>query len=189
MLLPITRLIGTPIMSIQTGALLARTSKAIIDPRRLAVMAFRVSGLRLSHPSPVLHPEDIREITDIGLIVDSDDVLMPQDDLVRLKEVISLGFELIGLKVVDENKRKLGKVESYAIEPDGFTVQQIYVKQSIFKSIGSVGLSIHRSQIVSINNNYLVVKSPTVKDEVTTTATNQSLVNPFRNLPEQQPGS
>ena len=42
MLLPIERLLNAPIMSLQTGAELARISEPIIDPRSMAIVAFYV---------------------------------------------------------------------------------------------------------------------------------------------------
>ncbi len=189
MLTPIDRLIGMSIMSLQTGAPLAITSGAIVDPRKLKIVAFRVSGHQLSHPGSVLYPEDIRELSEIGMIVDSNDSLMPTDGLVRLQEIIDFGFEPIGLAVEDERGHKLGRVESYAIDQDSFLIQQIYTKPSFLRSISSVGLTVHRKQIVSIDNKKIVIKSPTIREKVVEKATNNEFVNPFKSVPSQQPES
>lgn len=181
MLLPIKRLLDTPIMSLQTGMPLAKTLSVIIDPRKLQIVALRVQGNRLSHTESVLHTEDVREISDIGLIVDGDDSLMPLDDLVRLKEIIGFNFELLGIRVEDEKGRMLGKVSDFAIDPESFFVQQLYTKPSILKSIVSTGLTINRTQIASINNQRIVVKDPTVPAKEERIELAQSFINPFRN--------
>lgn len=181
MLLPIKRLLDTPIMSLQTGMPLAKTLSVIIDPRKLQIVALRVQGNRLSHTESVLHTEDVREISDIGLIVDGDDSLMPLDDLVRLKEIIGFNFELLGIRVEDEKGRMLGKVGDFAIDPESFFVQQLYTKPSILKSIVSTGLTINRTQIASINNQRIVVKDPTVPAKEERIELAQSFINPFRN--------
>lgn len=180
MLMPINRLIEAPIMSLQTGTPLAKTLSVIVDPRQLKIAALRVQGNRLSHSQSVLHPEDIREISDIGLIVDGDDSLMPLDDLVRLKEIIDFNFELLGIRVEDEKGHLLGHVKDFALDADSFFIQQLYTKPSLLKSIVSTGLTINRSQILSINNKRIVVKDQTVpaKDERVELA--QSFINPFR---------
>lgn len=182
MLLPINRLVGIRIMSLQTGMPLATTSHAIIDPRKLKIIAFRLQGARLSHQESVLHPEDIREISDIGLIVDGDESLMPIDDLVRLKEVIDFQFELDNLRVENEKGKLLGKVTGYAVDQDSFIVQQIYTKPSLLRSVVTVGLTIHRNQIVSINNQRIVVKDPTIPaKEQPEKLSAKNFVNPFKN--------
>ncbi len=176
-------------MSLQTGTQLAKTSGVIIDPRKLIIVAFRINGQRLSQPESVLHPEDIREMSNIGMIVDSDESLMSLNGLIRLQEVIDFDFELVGLRVEDEKGHKLGRVGSYAVDPDSFTVQQIYTKQPLLKSISSMGLTIHRSQIVSIDNEHMVVKDTAVKDASPITETARTFINPFRPAPSQQPDS
>ena len=181
MLMPIKRLIDAPIMSLQTGMPLAKTISVIIDPRKLQIAALRVHGNRLSHQESVLHPADVREISDIGLIVDGDESLMPLDDLVRLKEVIDFKFELLGIRVENEKGRLLGKVSDFAIDPDSFLIQQLYTKPSLLKSIVTTSLTINRSQVVNVNNQRIVVKDPTVPAKEDRVELAQSFINPFRN--------
>lgn len=190
MLHSIDHFIGSSIMSLQTGASLATIDSAIIDPRKLAVAAFRVHGNRLSHQESVLHPEDIREISDIGLIVDGDQALMPLDGLVRLKEVVDFGFVLEGLRVESEAGKLLGKVQSYAVDPDSFLIHQLYTKPSLLRSIVTTGLVIHRKQVVSINNHRIVVKDPSIPAQQPATEHTHSFVNPFRSpLPTPPEGN
>ena len=185
MLLPINRLIGTPIMSLQTGTELARTKKPIIDPRKMIIVAFYVEGATVETTPSVLHVSDIRELSDIGLIIDDSDKLMGIEGLVRLQEIIDFEFELAGIKVVDEQDNKLGKVADFAIEPETYTIQQIYTEQSILKSLSNVSNVIHRSQIISVTNELIIVKSPTIPAEHRgENAMTRAFVNPFR--PKQQ---
>ena len=182
MLISIDNLLNIPVMSLQTGARLALTTAVIVDPRQLTVAAFYVEGPTLSEAPSVLHPSDIRELSDLGFIVDSDAKLMGLDGLVRLNEIIGFGFELMNLKVVDEHKRKLGKVNGFSVETSGYTVQQIYTEQSLLRSIGTAGSTIHRNQIISVNNDMIIVQSPSVRDELKTVAHSgaQAFTNPFR---------
>ncbi|MEO5499532.1 MAG: hypothetical protein ABIR46_03465 [Candidatus Saccharimonadales bacterium] len=182
MLVSIDTLLQAPIMSLQTGTQLAQSTQAIVDPRQMTVVAFYVDGSGLDQNPSILHVNDIREISDIGLIIDDATKLMSIDGLVRLKEIIDFEFELKGLKVVDEHKRKLGKVSGYSIETVDFTVMQIYTEQSLLRSLSTMNNTIHRSQIVSVNNTMMVVQSPTVREGVTKVAKDAShvLANPFR---------
>jgi sporulation protein YlmC with PRC-barrel domain len=131
------------------------------------------------HPS-ILHVSDIRELSDVGMIIDNSDKLMSPDGLVRLQQIIDFHFKLIGVKVVDERGHKLGKVKDYVIEPETYTIQQLYTEQSLLKSISTMSNVIHRSQIISVTNEHITVSSPTIRDEIRNTAKESGFTNPFR---------
>lgn len=179
MLLLNTQVQNIPVMSLQTGAALGTATSAIIDPRKLIVTAYYVAGPRIQTAS-VLHTSDIREFGPLGFIVDGTESVMDLDqDLVRLQEVINFKFELIGKLVIDENKKKLGKVSEYALETEGFTIQKLHISQSLMKNLGSSKLVIHRSQIVEINDRQIIVRAATVPKAVGLA----QVMNPFRKTP------
>jgi len=191
MLLIGSRLLHTPVMSLQTGTKLATTAKPIIDPANLHIMAYELEGDLLTvHPS-FLRTLDIREYGRLGMIVNSSDEFVELDDIIKLKQIYELQFSLIGLTVVDEHKRKLGKVDDYTVETGDFFIQQLNVRRGILKGITDTGLLIHRSQIIEINNSTIVVKSADAK---TATPVMQSIrsefTNPFRGTtPQATPNS
>ena len=178
------RLDDVPVMSLQTGSELARVSGYIIDPRNLTIPALYVEGPQVSdHPS-VLHITDIREVSDMGFIVDDSDVLMGMADLVRLQEIIDLDFKPIGMDVYEERGTKLGEVSDFAFDPNSFTIQQLYAHQSFLKNITTASNVINRSQIVGITKDKIIVKSTSIADSVKEKASEATqFVNPFR-----QPG-
>lgn len=170
------KLIDTPVMSLQSGDSLGVTSEIIIDPRKLQIAAFYVSGPRIQATS-ILHTEDIREIGSLGMIVDSADNIMELDEnLVRLNEIINFNFVLIGKPVIDDTKKKLGKVVEYSIDTLNFNIQKLYVSQSVIKNFSSSNLVINRSQVVEVTDHAVIVRSATVpKTEGLVQA-----INPFR---------
>ena len=171
-----SQITGTQIMSLQNGGELGIAQKAIIDPKKLKVVAYYSTGSRILENS-VLHTSDIREIGPLGIIVDSADSIMPVDeDLVRLQEVIAMNFELIGLQVIDDTKKKLGKISEYTLETEGFYIQKIHVSQSLLKNITNTNLIIHRSQIIELTDKYAVVKSATIKEPEKLS----QMMNPFK---------
>jgi len=171
-----SNLINVPIMSLQSGGELGVIEKEIIDPRKLQVIAYYAKGPRIQSPS-VLYSSDIREVGPLGAIVDGADSIMElDDDLVRLKEVLDINFELNGKQVIDEFKKKLGKVSDYTLESDGFYIQKIHVAQSMIKNIASTNLIIHRTQIVELTDDHIVVKSGATPAQVGLT----QILNPFR---------
>jgi sporulation protein YlmC with PRC-barrel domain len=175
-------------MGLQTGAELARTSRAIIDPRTLEIAAYEVTGPLLdAHPS-LLRVVDVREFSDIGMIIDSSDEFVSPDDIIKLGEIYALGFELTGMPVIDEKHHKIGKVDGYTIETSGFVIQQLSVKRPLLKSLNDAELLIHRSQITEINNDAIIIHSEVKPAEPVMQAVRSAYANPFRKNPGAQPG-
>jgi len=184
-----TRLKDTPVMSLQTGTRLALTSAPIIDPSNLKIIAFELEGPLLKEKPSFLRVADIREMGGVGMIIDSSDELLGLDDVIKVKELYELGFKLIGMNVVDEHKKKLGKVDNYTIETGSFVIQQLNVRRGILQGLTDTGLLVHRSQITNINNTTITVKSTAKKihtAEPVMQATRHEYVNPFRQ-PSPQP--
>lgn len=180
MLLLGSRLIDTPIMGLQTGTKLASTKSAIIDPGNLKIIAYEVDGPMLSERPSFLRIADVRELSDIGMIIDSSDEFFGSDDIITVQKIRNLNFKLIGLTVIDESKRKLGKVVDYSIDTNSFFVQQLNVKQGVMKSLSNTELLIHRTQIVEINDYSIIVKSASKKLEPIVKSGKLSYINPFR---------
>ena len=180
MLLPGSRLTNTPIMGLQTGAQLATTKQPIIDPANLKIIAYEVDGPLLVERPSYIRIADVRELSDIGMIIDSSDEFVGSEDVIQLQKIIDLNFRLIGMSVIDENKKKLGKVDGYNVDTDSFTVQQLNIRQGIIKSIADTGLLVHRSQIIEINNQNIIVRSAARKLEPIKQSEKLTYINPFR---------
>ncbi len=164
MLLLRDRLLNVPIMSLQTGTQVGTVIKHIIDPRRLNIIAFYCEGPLIEFRPAILHVSDIRELSSLGFIVDSSDNIMPPDDLVRLEEILEYKFELEGKQVIQEDRRKLGKIVNYTIDSDSFYIVKLHVKPTLLQSLGHAEFLIDRSQISEINDKHIVVRNPDVKD-------------------------
>lgn len=169
-----------PVMGLQTGGELAITKQAVIDPRSLQIIAYRVEGPLLGGAETYLRTADSRELSDIGFIIDSIDDFVGPDDVIRLREIINLHFQIDGIKVLDENNRALGKVIDYTLDVGSFTIQQLTVRRPLMKRFSDTELLIHRSQITEITNSSIIIHSETEAPEHTATSTPGSYVNPFR---------
>ena len=96
------KLIDAPVLSLQTGTELARTEKAIIDPSNLHIVGYKLSGRLLSNPNnSYIRTNEIREYAPLGLIVNSNDDILTEDDIITQKQIYELGFNPVGLKVID----------------------------------------------------------------------------------------
>lgn len=185
MLIAGSRFLNSPVMGLQTGGELARTSREIIDPATLTIIAFELEGpLLAEHPS-FLRIADVREFSDIGIIVDSSDEFVGMDDIVRFKPIYDLHFTMIGKHVLDEKKHKLGKVTSYTIDTVGFMIQQFSVKRPLLKSLTDTELLIHRSQIVEVNDTSIIVRADVADISEPATTALPTYHNPFRSSSPQ----
>ncbi len=167
-------------MSLQTGGEIAHTVTAIINPRNLHILAYELDGAKLDEKPAFIRIEDIRELSDMGFIVDSSDSLTTLDDLVIDREYYEQPPKIEGMKVVDDQGTKLGKVEHTTMSTDTFRIEQLSIRRPFLKSIAETELLIDRRQIIDISDNKIVVRSPREGVKQTVKLEKQPLINPFR---------
>ncbi len=150
-------LINKSVMSLRTGGEVATILAPIINPNNLKIEGFHCQD-RFDNSQLILLTQDIRDILKQGLVIDDHEVLAEAGELVRLRKVLSLNFQLIGKQVVTADKHKVGKVVDFATETTTFYIQKLYVSQSVLRSFGSTQLSVDRNQIVEITNQKVVIQ-------------------------------
>jgi len=149
-------LLDRPVLSLRAGGQVAQIEAAIINPRNLKLEGFYVTDSVDKQPLILLY-QDIRELLPQGYIINDHDVLADPDDLVRMKDVLDMRFELMKMPVVTTSKDSVGKVTDYAVEISTMYIQKLYVSQSIWKNLAGGSLSIDRSQIVEVSNKQIVI--------------------------------
>jgi sporulation protein YlmC with PRC-barrel domain len=189
MLLPGSQLNGTPVLGLQTGVRLAELSDPIIDPATLHIVAYALKGPLLTEQPSFMLTNDVRELSSIGIIVDSSDEFIGLDDVIQVQKLHELGFNIIGMSVVDETKHKLGKIEDYSVDSNSFVIQQLNVRHGILRAFTDTGLLIHRSQIVAINDRTITVRTTAKKLEPVMQSERRTYVNPFRSASPQPENS
>lgn len=180
MILLESTLSNIPIMGVQTGGELARLATPIIDPASLSIVAYVVSGRLLSHHPIYLRIADIRELSDIGVIIDSIDEFVEPGDVIKIDEIVRLQFALTDMRVRDEKGTNLGKVIDFTIDTGSFYIQQLTIRRPLMYSFTDTELLIHRTQIIEINDKAIVVHSHAQAPEPERTEVVGSYVNPFR---------
>ena len=176
----------SPILSLHVGGEIARVTEPILDPDSLKIIGFRLEGkLIRDDVGDILPIRSVREFSRMGMIVDSIDEFVHEDDIIRIRDVLKLGFVLPGLKVVTRKKEKLGKVLDYTVDIETWHVQQLIVQRPVMKSFFDPELLIPRKQIIEVDDYQVVVKSEkervkskVVQEEPTGFVPN--FINPFR---------
>lgn len=149
-----------PVMSLRTGGKIATTTSSIINPNNLKIEGFYCQDQFEKKKQLVLLAQDIRDVIDNGLVVNDHEVLAQPTELVRLKEVLQINFQLVGKPVFTDTQKRIGKVMDFAVDKDTLYVQKLYVSQSLIKNLAGGNLSVDRSQIVEITNRKIVIKDP-----------------------------
>ncbi len=187
MLITASSLTDYPILSLHVGGEVARVTQIIVDPNSLNVIAFRVDGPLIGDEVGDLLPVDsIREFSRMGMIIDSTDELVEGEELVRLRDILQLKFELNGLKVITKQKSKLGKVSDYVIDVSSWVIHQLIVQRPIMKALFDPELTISRKSIIEVNDYEVIVKDEYDKLKKVVIANNPAtdfvpnFVNPFR---------
>ncbi|MBQ3469363.1 hypothetical protein IJH16_00075 [Candidatus Saccharibacteria bacterium] len=183
MLIDATKLINYPVLSLHVGGMIAKTTKIIIDPDDLKIVGFELMGPDVGGENgTVLQIKDIREFSDIGMVVDSIDEFVNPEDVVKLDKIMSLGFELENMKVESKKGAKLGKVSRYLVNTENFMVQQFVVQRPFMKSFLDPELLIGRSEITKVTNDKIIVKDEEdkIKKGVAREDFVPNFVNPFR---------
>ena len=177
-----TRLTDFPVLSLHLGSRIARLVAPIVDPNDLKIIAYRVDGPLVGREyGDILPTSSVREHSPIGFIIDSSDELVAADDIVRVRDILKLHFNLIGLKVVTKRGTKLGKVIDYTIDLDSGLIQQLIVQRPPLKAFIDPELTISRSQILEVTDYEVKVKDE--EEKIRRVAQSEfvpSFINPFR---------
>jgi len=147
--------ISQPILSLRTGTPIGTTLSAIINPNNLKIEGFFCQE-NSTRKQLILLAQDIREILSQGVVVNDLDALTDPEELIRLKDILKVNFQLIG-KIVVTEKERLGKVSDYAVDIDSMFIQKLYVAQSVFKNFRGGNIGVERSQILEITDRRIVI--------------------------------
>lgn len=157
-----------PVLSLRTGGAVATATEPVINPNNLKIEGFYCTTSQ-KHDL-ILLCQDIRETLPNGFVIDDFERLAEPSDLVRLKDILALNFELIGKQVVTVDKHKVGKVSDFAVDDSSMYIQKIYCSQSVLKSLTGGSLSIDRSQVQEITPKKVVITELHPKNPLPATA-------------------
>lgn len=156
---------GTNVMSLRTGSPVGIVKSPIVNPNNLYIEGWFVEDSRSRHQL-VLLSNDIRDILPQGFAINDHEVLSEPEELVRMKNILELEFDVINLKVTSQSGKNYGKINDYAFETSNMFIQKLYAGQSLVKNLGGGTLSIDRSQIIEVTNRRIVIEDPTEMSRV-----------------------
>lgn len=180
MLIYESKLIGTPVLSMQSAGPIGYVASVIVNPEGLKIIAFRLNGP--SRSTNLLEISSIREYSSLGMVIDSEDELVGPTDIIKLQKVLELNFDLLGLKVETKKHTKLGRIIDYTVTEEDFVVQQLIVKRPSIKAFIDPELIIPRKEIVEVTDDKIIVKDEekTIRARAEKEDFIPNFVNPFR---------
>lgn len=158
-------IIGTRVLSLRAGGSVAELIAPIVNPNNLYIEGWFVKDNR-SQSQLILVSSDIREVLPQGIVINDYEVLVEPSELIRLREIMEIDFQPVGLRVVSESGKKYGKITDYAYEASNSFIQKLYAAQSLVKNFSGGTLSIDRSQIVEVTNQKIVIEDPSERSTV-----------------------
>lgn len=179
-----SRLIGTPVLSVQAGGPIGYVSSPIIDPDTLKILAFRLEGPLISrNDANLLDVKSIREYSNFGIVIDDIEELIGPEDVIKIAEVLKLNFNLIGLKAETKKGSKLGKISDFTVTSEDFLIQQLVIRRPAIKSLLDPELVVSRKEVAEVTDYKVILKDEekTIKEKATKEDFIPNFVNPFRN--------
>jgi uncharacterized protein YrrD len=155
-----------PIISLQTGQVIAHVIKPVINEATLEVAALTCAVGRFQRDKGVILMRDIRQVARDCIVIDSFEEIEDANEIVRLKDIVERDFEPVGKSVISESSQKLGRVEDYTINLETYMLQKLYVHQSLMKSIMFNNLVIDRTQIIDISPKHFTVRDATERAKI-----------------------
>lgn len=176
------KILELPVLDLHLSGAIGRVVEEIIDPNDLKILGYRVEGPRIEKRKAILLADDIRETSAAGVVIDSMDVLVEEGEAERVDEIVDLGFELVGHKVVTKKGSRLGKVSDFTIDTEAFQIWQLIVKRPPLKAFLDEELVIGRGEIVEVDDEKVVVRheEAKIKEQNFKQEVAANFVNPFR---------
>ncbi len=158
-------LVDQPIISLQTGQVVAWAAPPVLNIDNLEVVAFTCVIPHQKEPLLLL-TGDIRQYAADCIIIDDEDELTSPHDIVRFTTDLSHNYSPLGKPVVADTGRKLGTVEDYSINLETHRVQKLYIRQSLLRALFGSNLIIDRTQIIDITPKQITVRDATITEKL-----------------------
>lgn len=153
------QLLGKSVLSLRTGIPVAITTGIVLNPDNFKIEGFYCQD-NLEKTELILLYQDIRDVIARGIVINDHDVLVEPHELIRLKKILDIDYQLLGKKVYTTNKKRIGKVTDFATEVETLYIQKLYVSQGMLKGLTNGNLAVDRSQIVEVTDDRIIINDP-----------------------------
>lgn len=152
MLIELKSLYDMPIGALSESKAVGTVLSPIIDPQEKKMVALMVETGQFFSRARFVSIEDVVDIDKNGVVVNSEDSLVNQEEIVKLAKLIKAKFSLLNLRVITREGKRIGFLHDALIDSLTGDILRIYVNHFASRRI------FERSQIISINQKNVIVK-------------------------------
>lgn len=152
MLFLFSKLVGLPVIELESQLKLATTSDVVIDPKDGRFLGFIIKVGSLFPKEQLVATKDIVQLLPTAVLVDNADRISDIDDVIRVRELYKKHFGILNKGVRTKSGKFLGKVDDFLISDEAQMLAKIYVKHLLVDRI------IPYSAIVKIDEKKITVK-------------------------------
>lgn len=152
-----------PVGSLEEAEMVGKVFRLAVDPEEQKLIGFSVKTGGYFAKTPVVSMADVIDVDKNGIVINSKDSLIDQNEIVRMDDILKKKFSIIGLKVIDKKKKKIGRVEDVLIDASTGEILRIYVSSLTKRRV------FERSQIEKITFLEVVVKKDLEEIKVVST--------------------
>lgn len=166
MLILASNLIGTSVFSVHAGQNVGKIRGWLVDLKDLKISIFVVDVG--SNQTSYLLANDVRSLGVAKkplVIIDYEEKLSAKEDLIRQREFIDIGINLIGFKVKTQSGSLLGKVKDLSLDSRDLYVIKLQISAKLLVRITNSSLLIDRTDIVQIKPKLIIVKDGHLKSK------------------------
>lgn len=156
-----TDIFKKPVFAQDVNEEIGFVEKIIVDPANGAIIGFLIR--KPFQKALVVVEEDVIDLTQDGLLINSENSLIPPADVIKIKEILESRIEIIGAKAVTQSGKFLGKIENYLIEIETAQVTRFYIKGGLF----SPSLILPIERVVKIEKGRVVFTNEVLGKETT----------------------
>lgn len=154
----ISQLIGAKIILFQERARIGEVIDLLIDPKDGAFVGLEIIEER-ENKYKYIPPSEIKGLGQGFVMVKDLNSLSEEEDVIKIKEVLSCRPEIIKSKVYSEDGEFIGRVVDATINFKLSALEKIYVTPKMSIKFFSENLVISAKQIVEIKKREIIVKN------------------------------
>ncbi|MFA6296858.1 MAG: PRC-barrel domain-containing protein [Patescibacteria group bacterium] len=156
--------IGATILVVSSNKEIGKINEFIINFETGKLLGFQLSEGLLKEQR-ILRIEDVKEIRDGNVFVDSEMSVKPLNNFGLFEELLKKEIKIKDNNVVTESGEELGKVVDFEMDDISYRLEKMYVKTGFLRKLFKGQLIISFDKIVSISKKAIVVKDDLVREE------------------------
>jgi len=141
-----------PVGALEEAEMVGKIHRLAIDPKEQKLIGFTVKTGGYFSKTHSVSMTDVVDVDKNGVVINSRQSLLPNDEIVRMNEILKKKFSIIGLKVITKSGEKIGRVEDAVIDTNSGDILRIYTSSFAKRRI------FERSQIEKMTFLEVVVK-------------------------------